>query len=705
MPSSTPADQDPSQESDELGSFIADSLLIGEIPVLRWMELLTRTGWPTGLPQQDLTSSMIETWYRTGAANREVRDAVGLAGELRSPEARDQVLEQAQVMGLDFSTWPINSTPPDLAIFLWLSQEVDGVRTLIHQLRMLLHDDTTRAYREFHGELNERLDDPHAFIEPLRAACQQWCVANGRGSHVEVYGRTHGDDLRFEVIIPSPVRSHSEIDDHGRSVRIFRVAGSTFLRYDNATGKIGIAASGKMVEMYRAIFGRVLFGDENHFPADEATCSLDVLRKGAAILRRRPGDLVRDARLISCTATSGSDDRWTTKSSDCFRAFERTNLQPSELQFQEVKLRLAILGSGRSKTVRVTPPNILHGCDGEQQSIVLQFLEEIGIIHRGRRSQVQDLWDIHDHVLSEAQWRAIYGHSVTRLKEQRVLINAARRIVESPQHPAHGPVLEVQDLEQRPLIGISSHPDVPSAVLNDTNVDGLRFDVLRLAQTIGESLGMAGTPTFICNQTGIDLGDLMVGSQTIRVIVVPRPPGDEALLLRLAATLNPRARPLFLCPERRQPAVLSPALSCDIPAGISDALLIKIAEALGIAEELPAAQAAPRARLTVVGRGQARRIRWEGRETNLEPGTIPFKFIDLLARNPNRFVSHQEVAAEVSPHRSDPMEASRRAKLEAIKALKAWLEEQGRLEEFPEDAIATNSGYRFEFPCFSENNR
>ena len=139
-----------------------------------------------------------------------------------------------------------------------------------------------------------------------------------------------------------------------------------------------------MVEVYRRLAGRVLFGDDNFFDG-APVCSLQVLLEdGRSALNQHRVYGVGKIWMTDCVWERGDGQRVTIHAQDCFDAIDGLNLNLTEGELLQAKLRMQVSGrSARPLIVSVRTPSRIEVNQPQHEGLVNEVLKPLESGTRG----------------------------------------------------------------------------------------------------------------------------------------------------------------------------------------------------------------------------------------------------------------------------------------------------------------------------------
>jgi hypothetical protein len=262
------------------------------------------------------------------------------------------------------------------------------------------------------------------------------------------------------------------------------------------------------------------------------------------------------------------------------------------------------------------------------------------------------------------------------------LVKTLLESVEAPGHPGAGRVLQAERVSGGEFIGVSHAEEIPSQSMSATDLDGLELAVPAFQAHLRERLEMTGnTVPWSGDAWFLDLGVLDVCEHHFRLAYALRHPPDGAAAVIRA--LAPSLTPVLLLPKGMTASTGLMDILLDRPLPDRHRVVQDIIASGGLTEQAPALLLAPKnARLVVDTRHG--KVWFDGFEiADLTPGTHPFRFVEIMARNSPGTVNTHDLTAQLSSGRTDGDQTARSAKASAKKIIEAALKAHGRSFEDP----------------------
>lgn len=342
-----------------------DSAVLEEVPIPLWTELFEAVGWPDSLASKKKAGfthdDLLEALQRD-ALNDELLLALETLHDLGTPEGRETINAVMADRRIPLNALPHGLGERELALRLFLKQRADGaLAEVLSRAQVHVQEGEHRRFNDFIGKGGQRVREPKAKAKALEHAMREFCKASDLGDHVQV--RDFDDDdgtVRFQIMRSHHTKTPLAVvpGASGRATIKYRPVHSDVVRYESGIRRLRITASAaSMVELYRKIFGRVLFDDETFFYGDPV-CSLRVLQdEGRAALDRHRVFGVGRVWMTDCIWERSDGQRLTIHAADCFDTIAELNLNLSEGELLQAKLKMQVTGkSARPVIVTVRAP-------------------------------------------------------------------------------------------------------------------------------------------------------------------------------------------------------------------------------------------------------------------------------------------------------------------------------------------------------------
>lgn len=686
---------------------LADSVVIEEVSLPLWRELFDALGWPTSLEgkSESLTYEEIISAFQRDVLSDELLQAIETIHDLGTPEGREAnstLLADRQVSP---STLPQGLGERELALHLFLSQRNDGaLAEVFSRAQIQIQEGNHRRFNDFIGKKPKRIRDLSAIREKLERTILEYCQQEDLGNHVQV--RVFDDDdgtCRFQIMRSHHTRAPLAVVEGStsRAQIKYRPVHADLVRYESILGRLRITArAASIVQFYCKIFGRVLFDDEAFFDGDPV-CSLKVLQeKGRAALENHGVFGVGRVWMTECNWERGDRERLNFfHPYDCFDSIEGLNIPLTEGQILQAKLKIHVIEkSTRPVTVTIRVPSRIEVSRARHESLINEVLDAIGIRNIHAISAEHDIWTLYPWRHPIGVWRDYFGADTDLLAAKDILKKTRLDSVEPPGHPGAGRILHAEQTSPVEFLGVSQTSEIPSQSLSATDLDGLELIVPNFQRHLREVLGITGNAvSWQTDSWLLDLGILNIYEHEFRMIYALRqPPLDAAAQVRM---LSASVEPVLLLPRGMKDTTGITEILLDKALPDCQRVVKDIITLADLVNQVPAQLSAPpNARLVVDTK--LGKIWFDKIEiTGLKPGTHPFRFVEILAKNAPTIINKHDLTAQLSESRTDGDQTARTAKMEAKKHIKAALEMNGL--SFEDPFKPENGSYRLAVPAYA----
>lgn len=322
---------------------------------------------------------------------RELADALFLIHEMATLEGMDALLDEAVKDGIVLNRNP-DPTPADVAVQFYLLR-----RDLLERKHAEQYLQRRRSYDYFQTTAKEPPELKTPTDESLRAIehdLDDWFEKKHRGRGSRVFCWVRDDGVWFMVRHGEPYKREGSIEDGESTSVLYRPEKHDVIVYDPAIGEIRINARSKgEKELYRTMFGRHLFDDEEFFPGT-SKYTLGPLRTDGA-------------KSLVCTDIEGME--WVKlreihfywggafheieirKVDDYFAALEASGRSmPAKARILQVTFQIKFADSKTPRTVVIRPSNLARYTRDADSSLVEEWLIRRGFILTEKKGEHED---------------------------------------------------------------------------------------------------------------------------------------------------------------------------------------------------------------------------------------------------------------------------------------------------------------------------
>ena len=660
-----------------------DAGVIESVPVDSWRQLFDAIGYPASLSgRNEITHAGIIQALTVDELSDELLQALEVLSTLGTDDGREAIALAMTDRRVPADALPQGVSELELALSLFLAQRNDAAMTEVFvRAQAQAHSrGDPRRYNEFAAKEARRVSQLASKQSELRRAVLEYSRDNDRGEHVDV--RAFEDDgvYVFHVLRSDRVKKPLAVVPGRRSSRAtiaYTPVLADSLRYDAVLGRLRVASrSASMVPVYRRLMGLTLFNDEAFFNA-EPICDLEVLRsRGAAALSDHSVPGIGRVWMTECLLEFGDRNLVHVRSADCFRHMADLGLAFGEGQIVQAKLKLEVVGpSTRPVTVRLSEPNRIEINPVSQEALVDEYLTHIRVRALPRAAGAVDLWSLYPWRHPVDVWRNVFGGAVDELVRAGALVPVRLDAVSAPEEPSAGRVLGVTPVGDGQYYGISRVPELPSRSLSSTDLQGLELRPEQFRHYLCRTLQTTRFPEVSNDTELLDLGEIDVAAQALRLFFALRPISEGTGQRQRA--VSGASHPLLLMPSARATSELA---HIPLPTAIPQrqAVIRDAVAACGLGDQVPAIYTAPeRARLVVDTRFG--KIWVDGVPIDdLRAETHPFRFVELVAKRSPSPISSDDIATALSEAREDGNQPARTAKNKANRIITSSMARAGR---------------------------
>ena len=299
--------------------------------------------------------------------------------EVATPECMDVLLEEAAAQGINLDIGLLDA-PIDVVIQIWMHDRRIVERR--HAEQFLVKPCTFVYFQTDKQHDNE----PEKFslneLVSLEKDLEEWFQKRKRGRDCRVFAYPRMDGIWFMVWHGAPYKRDGCIE-HGKSSSVcYRPERFDVLIYQPASGELQIEADtiGER-EVYRKLFGRYVFGDDNHFPGT-AIYTLDPLindSKKSLVCSDVPGiERIKLHKLEVCWG--GRIKKIATlEADDVFEAIKSGDTKmPPGARIIQAWFKIKFTDSKIPRTISIRPSNMIHFQRDSDYDAVLDWLRKRG---------------------------------------------------------------------------------------------------------------------------------------------------------------------------------------------------------------------------------------------------------------------------------------------------------------------------------------
>ena len=319
---------------------------------------------------------------------RNLLDALFLVDEMSAREGMDSLLEAAHREGITLDDGDEHS-PADIAIQVWLRNS--NILEREHAQQFLFKPKSFEYYQTDRKEPIDFDSFSTATQQQLESELDEWFEGKRRGRGCRVFSYADESEVRFLVRHGEPFTREESLAGADISSVCYRPLKYDVVVYDRQLRELRINA--RLVgekKLYRQLFGKHLFGDENYFPGT-AKYTLEPLREyGADSLA------CGDIEGIESIVLTEVDFAWggsqgeveIRKAADVFAAMEaRGRNMPERARIIKAVFKVKFADSSTPRSVKIRPSNIAQYTRDSDAGLIEQWLQLRGFINKDEARQ------------------------------------------------------------------------------------------------------------------------------------------------------------------------------------------------------------------------------------------------------------------------------------------------------------------------------
>jgi hypothetical protein len=323
-----------------------------------------------------------------GNTPKELVDALYFVDEMATPDGMDALLAEAKQQELKLARGSDHS-PADIAVQIWLlNKDILERKHAEHYMAKVRSFEYYQMDR-FRRPGFKRPSDKQ--LKALASDLDDWFEEKKRGRGTRIIMGEKDDGVWFLVRHGDPYKREESIDGGTTSSIYYRPLKPDVVVYSTHIGELRVNARSKgEKQLYRAKFGRHLFGDEDIFPGIKKY-TLDPLREmGEDSLA--PGNIegidwikLREFQLFF----GGNPWEIVTHKSEDFFALLRSRNKPFPAGGRIIKATFQVKFSDAKtpRSVVIKPSNIAQFTRDDDSVLVEQWLEARGFIIDGEAEE------------------------------------------------------------------------------------------------------------------------------------------------------------------------------------------------------------------------------------------------------------------------------------------------------------------------------
>ncbi len=311
----------------------------------------------------------------------ELVDALYFVHEMATPEAMDGLLQAAEDNGIPLDGDP-DPTAADVAVQVYLRDE--NLLKRKHAEQYLMRPRSFEYFQSASRSIPRFKQPSEKTLVALQKDLDDWFEKKkrGRGSRVFVYPKK--DAVWFLVRHGDPLRREGSLNGETTSSVFYRPEKYDVLVYQPAIGEIRMHACGKgEKDLFKRLFGRHIFNDENFFPGT-GKYSLNPLRTdGEASIVCTDIDGMGWVRLKEIHFFRGGSEKEIEirKANNVFAAYSsQKRTMPQKARILRASFLVKFTDASTARTVTIRPSNIAQYTRDSDATVVEEWLTKRGFI-------------------------------------------------------------------------------------------------------------------------------------------------------------------------------------------------------------------------------------------------------------------------------------------------------------------------------------
>jgi hypothetical protein len=313
----------------------------------------------------------------------ELIDALYVVDEMATDEGMEALLDEVERQGLKILG--SDHTPADVAVHVYLIN-----KRILERIHAEHHVARVRSFESYQTDRSKkpRFRSPSAKqLEALASELDDWFEGRKRGRGARIWMVERADGVLFLVRHGELFKREESMDGIEPSSVCFRPLKYDVLFYSPHVGELLVNARSKgEKELYRAQFGKHLFGDADLFPGTEKYTLNPLREQGEASLTCSDIVGIDWVKLVEVQFLFGGDpyEVVTRKSGDMFSLLElRGKPFPEGGRIIRATFKIKFSDSKMPRSVVIKPSNIAQFTRDDDSVLVEEWLEARGFVVNG----------------------------------------------------------------------------------------------------------------------------------------------------------------------------------------------------------------------------------------------------------------------------------------------------------------------------------
>ncbi len=316
-------------------------------------------------PDEAMPSDLLENLY--------------ILDDLSDDSGHDRILDEATRSGASLSHIGDDMTPGEFAIMVY--REFPDLVRVCHEKTLYRKIKNYQEYQSKAGK-NLSLGSARKKQGQLEGKLALWFESRNRSAACEIYVYEEGNEIKFQITHGKPYRTEGTIERSLKRSRVaYRPQKHDSVIYNNQTHIIKISAhTPAEKDLYRKVFGEVLFGDLEYFP-DGDIYTLEPLQKNELELKLVDG--MESVRLSEVLVEIDNDQGFVQRSKaynlvNSIEKHQKPNLGEGKMVYACFLIKYS--SGGKARKLEVRPPNIAIYDRDRDGSVAEAFLQKNGLL-------------------------------------------------------------------------------------------------------------------------------------------------------------------------------------------------------------------------------------------------------------------------------------------------------------------------------------
>jgi len=305
-------------------------------------------------------------------------DAFFFISEMATDEGMESLLDAADKAGLKILGGQ-KQTPADVAVQVWLKD-----RDLLERKHAEQFMRNPRTFECFHATAAAPVPAYKPLtperMEAMASDMNDWFEKKNKGRSAKVFPYPRPDGVWFLIRHGDPFKREDAIDEKGESVGVYYWPERfDVLVLDHAEGELRMTANTQGTKkLYRKVFGRSLYDDDNFFGGEDKFTLEPLREKGEAAISCKDVEGMEEVRLTEVHFMWGGSfsEKEIRRADDIFGAFAaRKAAFPRKRKIVKARFQVTFSDSDTPRIVTIKPPNVAQYTRDADSVIIEKWLK------------------------------------------------------------------------------------------------------------------------------------------------------------------------------------------------------------------------------------------------------------------------------------------------------------------------------------------